>query len=580
MHANLSRVRHCVPLILCALALLLTACGGNQGSTSTTKASEDKQVFQHAISGISDVATLDPALATDGSSTSAINMLFTGLVQLNDKLEVYGQLAQSWEQSGDGLTWTFKLKPNQTFSDGTPLTSQDVIWSIDRAFDPAIKSSSVSFYLSLIKDGDKRSSGKVATLINDSLFAPDASTVKIVITKKAPYFLQALTYPSSWVVEKKLIEKYGNQKFLDHLGEGGGAGPWIVQSYTHGKEIVFAPNPHYNGAKPQLKKVIFSFYKDAPTTFKAYQVGQTDDSPVPTANMNQAKGFEQQQLHINPALTISYYTMNYLVKPFDNIKVRQAFALALNKDQIAHNVRKDTVVATNHIIPKGQPGYYENLTGPAGITSTQGDQAKAKQLFAEGLKEEGMTLASLPKISFTVATSGSPDTKNEYQVVQQMWKNVLGVDVLINDLDSNQRNQLVGTVQGNPNGLIMWASGWGADYPDPQDWLDMFVDNTNGGNQFNYAHNSSSNVKDQQQTQALIEQADTTSDGAARMQLYNQAEQRLVNDVAWIPMSQTNTLLARKPCVVGIVDNAQGITPPEDWGNIYISTNSLCAKTA
>lgn len=580
MHANLSSIRRCAPFIFCLFALLLTACGGSQNTTSTTKASDDKQVFQHAISGISDIATLDPALAGDGPSTSAIDMVFSGLVQLNNKLEVYGQLAQSWEQSDDGLTWTFKLKPNQTFSDGTPLTSEDVVWSIDRAFAPELKSSSASFYLSLIKDGDKRSNGKIPTLINDSLFAPDPSTVKIIITKKAPYFLQALTYTTSWVLEKKFVEKYGNQKFMEHLGEGGGAGPWIIQSYTHGKEIVFVPNKNYNGTKPQLKKVIFTFYKDAPTTFKAYQVGQTDDAPVPTANMEQAKRLEQNQLHITPALSISYYTMNYLTKPFNNIKVRQAFALAIDKDKIAHNVRKDTVTATNHIIPKGQLGYYEGLTGPAGVTSTHGDPQKAKQLLEEGLKEEGMTLASMPKVVFTVATNGSPDAKNEYQAVQQMWKAVLGVDVSINDMDYNQRNQMVGSVQGNPNGLMMWTSGWGADYPDPQDWLDMFVDNQNGGNQFNYAHNSSANVQEQRQTQELIKQADTTLNESERVQLYNKAEQQLVNDVAWIPMSQGNTMMVRKPCVVGIVDNAQGITPPEDWGNIYISTNSLCAKAA
>ncbi|GHO57355.1 peptide ABC transporter substrate-binding protein [Ktedonobacter robiniae] len=579
MHVNTANMRRFLPLIFCLLALCLAACGGDSNATNTTtKATADKQVFHHAISGISDIATFDPALAGDGPSTSAINMVFSGLVQLDDRLQVYGQLAQSWEQSPDGLTWTFKLKPNLTFSDGSPLTSEDVVWSIDRAFDPALKSTTAPFYLGLIKDGDKRSNGKVTTLINDSLFAPDPTTVKIVITQKAPYFLQALTYTSSWVVEKKLIEKYGNQKFMDHLNEGGGAGPWIVASYIHGNQITFVPNPHYAGKKPQLGKVIFYFYKDAPTTFKAYQVGQTDDAPVPTANIESAKSLPQKQLHITPALTISYYAMNYLVKPFNNIKVRQAFALSIDKEKIAHNIRKDTVFATNHIIPQGQLGYNTQLLGPDGVTSTRGDAQKAKQLFAEGLKEENMTLSSLPKLTFTVATNGSPDAKNEFQAVQQMWKAVLGVDVTLNDLDFNQRNQYIGAAQGNSNSPIIWQSGWGADYPDPQDWLDLFLDNQNGGNQFNYAHNKSANVSSQQQTQELIKQADTTLDQQQRVQLYNKAEQQLVNDVAWLPISQSNTLVVRKPCVMGIVDNAQGITPPEDWGNIYISTNSLCTK--
>src|SRR5438067_1058165 len=114
--------------------------------------------------------------------------------EFNDKLNVVPQLAASYSQGSDGLTWTFKLKPNLKFSDGTPLTSQDVVYSIDRALQPANKSVVAPLYLALIKDSDKLNAGKIKTIIGDSLLTPDPNTVVIIANKKARYFLDALCY--------------------------------------------------------------------------------------------------------------------------------------------------------------------------------------------------------------------------------------------------------------------------------------------------------------------------------------------------------------------------------------------------
>ena len=195
------------------------------------KASADKQVFVSALEGIPDIQTFDPALASDLGSINPIDMVFTGLVQVDDKLNVKGQLAQSWSQGSDGFTWTFHLKPNLKFSDGTALTAKDVAYSIDRALQPSLKSPAASAYL-LIKDADKLFSGKIQTIIGDSIQTPDEHTVIITASTKGVYFLSAMTYPTSYVVEKSLIEKY-KEKWTEHLNEGGGAGPFVVQNYTH-----------------------------------------------------------------------------------------------------------------------------------------------------------------------------------------------------------------------------------------------------------------------------------------------------------------------------------------------------------
>ncbi len=387
-----------LPSLLCLFAVLLAACGGAPtppDSTGPTRAAANQQIAILPESGVWDIPTFDPGLATDLSSIAAIDLVFTGLVQLDDNLKVQPQLAASYSQGSDGLTWTFHLRPNLTFSDGTPLTSADVAYSIDRTLQPAQKSTVGPIYLALLKDSDKLVAGKIKTIIGDSVLTPDPSTVVLVANKKASYFLDALTYACSYVVEKRLIEKYGNTKFTDHLTEGGGDGPFKVASYTHKKNIIFVPNPNYYGPIPQLQKVVYPFYKDPETVYKVYQVGQVDATRIPAGHLAAARQLTNEY-HQVPQLWINYYAMNYLVKPFDNIKIRQAFALAINKDLIAHTVWRDSVIATNHIVPKGMPGYNPNLTGPDGVVSPAGDQNKAKALFQAGLQEEGMTLATLP----------------------------------------------------------------------------------------------------------------------------------------------------------------------------------------
>jgi peptide/nickel transport system substrate-binding protein/oligopeptide transport system substrate-binding protein len=550
-----------LPLLICLIATLLTACGGG-GTTTTqpnkpTKAPASQQVYRSPIVA-SDISTFDPGQGTDLNSIAAIDMVFTGLVQMNDQLKVQPQLAKSWLTSSDGLTWTFTLKSGLKFSDGTPLTAKDVVYSIDRALSPTIANlNGVSLiYLGLIKDSDKRTAGKVPTLINDSLLTPDDTTVVIKLNKATAYFLQALTYPTSYVVEKSVIDKWG-LKWSDHLNDNGGqggAGPFMVKSYDHATGIKFIPNPNYYGTKPQLQEVDFPFVKDNNTNYQLYQTGQVDNTLIPSQYLSGAM------------------SKNYLVKPFDNIKIRQALELAINKDVIVHSIWKDRYVATNHIVPNGMPGYNQSLTGPDGKANTSGDTTLAKQLFAQGLQEEGLTAASFPVIKFTYSKT-SPDTANEVTTVLNMWQNVLGINSIKTDPVEPQK--LFSEISNTTNNrtLALWRVDWIADYPDPQDWLTLQFDKGSPDNNMNYGQNSTADATTQQQVQQQLEQADVMNDQAARYQTYNKAEQQLVNDVAWLPVEQVALTYLLKPYVVGVIDNAQDLIPPDDWANVYIATH-------
>ncbi len=562
-----------LPTMLALMGMLLVACGGTSTTTTTpSKAAPDKQVLNYPFQvGISDIKTFDPALSTDAPSIAAIDLVFTGLVQFNDKLEVQTQEAASYSVGPDGLTWTFKLKPNLKFSDGTPLTSQDVVYSIDRALQPAVKSTVGPIYLALIKDSDKLVAGKIKTIIGDSLMTPDPNTVVIIANKKASYFLDALVYSCSYTLEKSLVDKYGTN-FTDHLDTGGGDGPFKVQTYTHGTNIVLVPNPNYYGAKPQITKLVYPFYKQVDTAYKAYQAGQIDYAAVPSADLASAKLLSNNQYSLVPQLWIDYYAMNYLTKPFDNIHIRQAFALAIDKDLIAKSVWKDTVIASNHIVPQGMPGYNPNLTGPGGA-GTKGDTTKAKALLQQGLTEEGYSsVAQVPPIKLTYP-SGSQDTDNEVAALVQMWQTTLGISVKANPEDFNKLLTDIVAATNNAKGLQFWGIAWIADYPDPQDWTTLQFDKGVPNNNSNYGQNSTSDASAQQAVQQALEAADVNPDQTARLKAYMDAEQQLVNDVAWLPTEQVAVSQVLKPYVKGVIFNPQLLVPPDDWGNIYIQAH-------
>jgi peptide/nickel transport system substrate-binding protein/oligopeptide transport system substrate-binding protein len=380
------------------------------------------------------------------------------------------------------------------------------------------------------------------------------------------------------VLEKSLINKYGISDFTNHLTEGGGDGPFKVAEYTHNKRIVFVPNPYYYGSHPQLQKVIFPFYKVQDTTYNAYQSGQLDQGFIPIASYASVK--TRPDFHSVPQLWINYYAMNYLTKPFDNIAIRQAFELAINKDEVVHAAWKDEYIPTNHIVPSGLLGYNPNLTGPDGVVSTKGDPAKARQLLALGMQQEGWTSVSqVPSITLTYTSAGIQAAKNEVAILLQEWQSTLGISVKAEDIDFNKLlTDITGTT--NTTTLQFWGINWITDYNDPQDWTTLQFDKGSGNNNMNYGQNKSTDALQQQQVQQALEQADINQDQASRLRAYQQAEQQLVNDVAWLPMEQATVPYLLKPCVQGYILNHQDLTPPNDWGSIYISTDTPCANTA
>ncbi len=573
-----------LPGLLTMLALLLAGCNSGSSATSPSSnlspASKQQQIYRMGIVD-NDITSFDPGIATDKYSVDAVLMVFTGLVQLNDQLQVTPQLAASYELSNDSLTYTFHLQHNLKFSDGTLLTANDVAYSLDRALSPAVAQANgvTATYLGAIKDSDKRLNGKKKTLIGDSIVVGDTSTIALTLSHPTPYFLKALTYPTSFVVEKSVIDKWGT-KWTEHLSDNGGqggAGPFVVKNYNHTTGIQLVPNPNYYGPRPKLQEVDINFYSTVEASYAAYQADSLEESSIPPENDAQveARGKEFHQFN---ELSLDYIAMNYLYKPFDNIQIRQAFALAINKDALSRSLYGGLNPPTCHIIPQGIPGYNPKLTCPDNAP-TKGDAAKARALFQQGLQEENPPLTIFPPVKITYE-SNSPLLDDEITTLRQEWRQVLGVNVTVQvESFNNLLQALANTACTQTNlskcqnkGLQMWAFAWGADYADPQDWTSFQFGKGAANNLSNYGQNLCTCASAQQTIQQELVTADSDL-GADRLALYQDAEQKLVNDVAWLPMFQRASTYALKPYVTGIVNNPASQTPPNDWSKVYITVH-------
>jgi peptide/nickel transport system substrate-binding protein/oligopeptide transport system substrate-binding protein len=305
-------------------------------------------------------------------------------------------------------------------------------------------------------------------------------------------------------------------------------------------------------------------YNSTNDSYQAYQNAKVDTSNIPLTTLS--KDLHRKDFHQIPQLWTNYYTMNYQIKPFDNIHIRQALALAIDKVTLAAKSWQNTVLPTNHIVPQGMPGYYPQLTGPDGTQNLSGNPSRAQTLLQQGLREEG--LSSMPAITLTYA-SDVPHLSNEVSNLRQMWQKVLNITVTPSAIPYTTLLDKVIASTNNAHGLQLWALSWVGEYPDPQDWLSRQFGQGEVDNNMNYGQNSGPEAAQQLTTQHMLASADTISQTQTRLQTYQQAEQQLVNEVAWLPVGQMTATFLRSPNIVGFVDNAQSIIPPDDWSHIY-----------
>jgi oligopeptide transport system substrate-binding protein len=579
IRASRSRLLHLI-VLLATLALLLSGCDLPWQAKLSDLAKDQTLKMGWATGGGHDITTLDPALCGDTSCTQLVSLLYDGLVTVDRHEQIVPWAAKSWTISPDGLTYTFKLQPNQHFSDGAPVTASDYAWSIDRSANPCL-GSQLSYYLSTIKDASAFSSekctngkpdGSITTLVGDSIIPDDgANTLTIKLAQPAGYFLASLTYSTSFALEKSIVSGVGSDtlgrddSWLDNLAKGttgqGGSGMFYVSAWDHQGVLTFKQNPNWwgrqAGKRPNFTTVDFKLFASTDTEYGAYQGDQTlaYADTIPVDQIAAAKG--QRDYHQQPVLIMRSLLLNWKIAPFDDINARKAFCLAINRDEINQRVFRGSNMPTWHLIPQGMPGYNAHLRG-LDNAPTGGDLALARGYWQQYLATHSnwKTPAQL-----TVAGSlSSNSTQAVATTLQANFSQMLGQNIALKTpWQGGILQEYLDPYKTSPLSLFAWT----ADYPDPQDWLTLL-----------YTSDSEYNTQSASipAADALMRQADVLSDMAQRVPLYNQAEQLLIDNAAVCPLYQFVNHYGLRPWVKGdFVEDARGVFPSDAWITGYIA---------
>lgn len=469
--------------------------------------------------------TLDPAVAQDVASWGYLLEIYSGLVRLNDKLQVVPDIATSWDVSNGGRTYTFHLRADAKFQDGRPITAEDFKYSLDRALDPATHSPVAATYLGDIVGATARLDGKSQSV--PGIVVVDPHTLRITIDSPKSYFLSKLTYPTAFVVDRRNVAS--GPRWFEHPN---GSGPFELTSWKPGQEIVLSRNPNYYGTAPTLDAVDYYLGPDVPITL--YQQGKLDVAPIGVGDLPRVTDPSsplRNQLVKTPQLSFSYIGFNVHQKPFDDPKVRLAFAYATNKQALVNGLFRGTREVAHGVLPPGIPGYDPSYEG------VPFDPAKAKELLAASPYHSA---AKLPKIVLSV-----PDGSGGLgEAFAQMYNQTLGVQIQVVQLKNTFSDDLA------RHDVQMFYLGWAADYPDPQDFVDVLFSGQSSVNDTGY-NNPAVN--------ALLARAAVETDAQQRIALYRQAQQIIVQDAPVIPLYFDTDYELVRPNVIGLKITPMGI---------------------
>lgn len=448
--------------------------------------------------------TLDPAISSEMSSHVYVMQIFSGLVKFDSQLRPTGDIAESWEISPDGKTYTFNLRKDVKFQDGRQATAADIKYSLERACRPATHSQTASTYLGDITGVNEMLSG--ATKEISGIQAVDPYTLRIMIDAPKAYFVSKLAYPTAFVVDHKNAEASA-----DWWQKPNGTGPYKLTKYNQGSLIILEPNQYFYGQKATAN---VAYHILAGTPMSLYETGKIDVVEISKDYIDRAMdpaGPFAEQLHVFPEFSLQYIGFNASKPPFDDPLVRQAFCLAVNKGRIIRLIQQNMVTKADGIIPVNMPGYNKD------VKVLGYDPARARELLSKS--KYGTTL---PPITITVAGFGGVDVEDYLGAVIQDWKRNLGADVTVRLLEP-------GAFHYNLKEEVddMYALGWIADYPDPQNFLDTLF---RTGSEYNDSHYSNKDFDN------LIDKAAAEKDYDARMALYQKAEQIIIDDAPVMPL--------------------------------------------
>ena len=515
------------------LGVIATGCGSSDSGSSS---SSDQKVFTD-YAYLSDSGTntsFDPGVVQTLSESQITTALYDGLTDFDfsdpEKPELKGNVAESWEANDDATEYTFQLKKDQVFSDGTPVLPSSFKSGWERAGSPEL-ASPYGYLINNLEGGAAWNSGcldaeppekaadckekvdpadGLASIVADD----DALTLKVTLAAPNADFPSIVSHPFFSPVDAKDLEKIGNTTGWGTKGLTIGNGPFVLDS-ANSKEVVLTPNAKWGGnvlgdTKVKLDKLVFKQTIDVETAYQAFESGEGDDAPVPSGKYQDALAAYKNNTVEDPNMGSYYFDFGEddpQVGGPDNVKLRQAISLAIDRDEINQKVYEDTRPIATGITPPGIPGYKKDICEYCDL-----DVDKAKDLMAEW-EADGGKLTSPIKINFNEGGShGDVAT-----IIQANLKDNLGID---SELGGVAEDYFV--VVAEPGGCQLCRSGWYADYPTYGNFMvDLFSKASIGGNNFGRFDN--------EEFEGLIADAQAETDDTKRGELYNQAEDVLLN---------------------------------------------------
>lgn len=476
--------------------------------------------------------TLDPAMVQDNTSALYVVHLFSGLVRLNQDLEIVPDLATGWDMEDQGRTYVFHLNPEATFADGTSITAEDVVRSWERACSPELASPVAPNYLGDIVGVEAFARGQATRI--EGLDIRDAYTLAVSIDAPKAYFLAKLTYPAALLVDVDDIGRQGERWMLDPNGSG----PFVLDTITEDL-IALERNSRYYGEGPLVDRVEFVVNGGLPITM--YENDQLDIVSVWADELDRVMDPYNplsEQLHVAPELSTEYLAMDVTRPPFDDVAVRQAVLKAIDRDKLATLVLNNSAVPGRGILP---PGLVTAEPDPASEVMAF-DPVEARRLLASS---RYAAPGNMPAIVLSISgTSGYMPPLTE--AVVAMLEENLGLVVTVEQIDWPDFLQDL-----NDRRYAFYSSGWIADYPDPQNFVDLLFYSQSSQNHTGYAN---------PEVDALLEQARIEQDDERRAALYEQAELVILREAPWVPLTHGVAYTLVKPWVQGYGSGA-GLYP-------------------
>ena len=497
-------------------ATLIAGCGTPGSGGSSDGGSSDGKVFRYSTS--TEPTTLDPTKSNCIPDNEIQHALTESLVR-NTGGEVNPGVAESWEVSEDGLTYTFHLNPDAKWSDGEQITAQDFVYSWQRLMNPDT-AAPYAFIGEYLKNGLAVEKGEMDPS-QLGVVAQDDTTLVVTLERPTAYFLSMIGSSAQYApLRQDIVEQYGSDFAADYE-KNVYSGPYVLTKSSD-NQWFFEPNENYWDADSiKLDRVELNYVQNPDTAVAMYEDGELDYVSLPTASISAYEG--KDNTFLNGNVDYFYFNMNGSCPELANKNMRLALNYALNRNEYNQLVNSGYYKPSNGLVFSGLTG----VNGTYGEESTlesyplDGDDAKAKEYLNAALSELGYSDPS--EVTLTLTTSDNESSKKQAEVCQEMWNSTLGINVEIEQITYNE----VLTRQQEGEYEIIWA-GWGSDYDDPYSYLELFMSSSS----YNY-----SGFKNDEYD-ALMTATQTETDAAARMEMMHQAEQILIDEGAFLPQAE------------------------------------------